>query len=807
MNVADKNTKKLIANSQISRELSQLFTNIDILGNTFYGRDDFLKSKGHNIIAIADDIATRSTDPALKSSIVDLHHTFHKFFRQCVIVNKVIYDTEAIANGAHNDVTKLEDIISELLLKFTLEGKSTSFIEQQLALSVGYRESILEIEKLHAKLGYDHYAKKLEYHSHPIVIAIDDLLLRLQTINASIPIIAQQGQQISNRIQRYKETTLELHSVLAELKKNKAALHHSKDLSITVMENVERSITDSTHLTRNDIEKIVLMSCLTIFFFSSIVIALLVFSSRYMLMFIINKPIEAILTGIESFRQGQLDSKICLNRNDEWGAIEESFNKMAADLRQSYTALEESETRFRELSKLLPQIVFETDKHANLTFFNEIAYRITGYSEEDLSHGVNALQLLVPEDCERAAKIFNAIIQGGPTSSDNEYSVMGKNGSHIPVLIYSNPITHDGEIVGVRGIVVDISERKLVEEATRESETFLDSVIENIPNMIFVKDAHDLTFVRLNRAGEELLGYPKEDFIGKNDFDFFPKEEAEFFTVKDREVLNNKHMLDIPEEFIETKSKGSRILHTKKIPVLTEDGNPRFLLGISEDITERKHAEEKLKEYANTQTILLREVNHRVTNNLTAIISMFHMAEDRAKEQRMTTEISLLQEVAGRVKGLLTVHSLLSATGWQPLSLSSLCEKITKDVFKGTLGTRKHKIEISGTAVYVDSDQAHQLTLVLNELATNSIKYALSENEYAYVDIDISTQDDSVRLSYRDNGAGFPATILEGKIPKACMGLNLIRGIVERSLRGKLEVCNNNGAQTVITFPAMDDTT
>jgi two-component system, chemotaxis family, sensor kinase Cph1 len=135
---------------------------------------------------------------------------------------------------------------------------------------------------------------------------------------------------------------------------------------------------------------------------------------------------------------------------------------------------------------------------------------------------------------------------------------------------------------------------KLALYKNRMEKEFLESIIENIPNMIFIKSADELNFEMINKAGEKLLGHSKEELLGKNDYDFFPKDEADFFTEKDREVLNNKRLLDIPEETINTKNLGQRILHTKKIPLLDSDGNPQYLLGISEDVTELKLAENSL---------------------------------------------------------------------------------------------------------------------------------------------------------------------------------------------------------------------
>ncbi len=153
-------------------------------------------------------------------------------------------------------------------------------------------------------------------------------------------------------------------------------------------------------------------------------------------------------------------------------------------------------------------------------------------------------------------------------------------------------------ILGNEELREQIDERIRIERELRQANTFLDSVIENIPNMLFIKDASELRFVRFNRAGEDLLGYKREDLLGKNDFSFFAKNEADFFIEKDREALRSQVMLEIQEETIHTQKKGVRILHTKKIPILDSQGKPSYLLGISEDITEKIQTEHQLREFS-----------------------------------------------------------------------------------------------------------------------------------------------------------------------------------------------------------------
>ncbi len=129
----------------------------------------------------------------------------------------------------------------------------------------------------------------------------------------------------------------------------------------------------------------------------------------------------------------------------------------------------------------------------------------------------------------------------------------------------------------------------------RKNEEFLDNIVEHIPNMICVKNAGTLRFVRFNSAGERLLGYSRDELLGKTYYDIFPGETADRFCAQDRHVTENATLLDIPEETIVTKQNETRVLHTQKIPVTDSTGTVQYVLSISEDISERIAAEESIR--------------------------------------------------------------------------------------------------------------------------------------------------------------------------------------------------------------------
>ena len=131
-----------------------------------------------------------------------------------------------------------------------------------------------------------------------------------------------------------------------------------------------------------------------------------------------------------------------------------------------------------------------------------------------------------------------------------------------------------------------------------QSRTFMTEVVESMPAVVFVKQAHDHRYVLLNRAGEDLLGYSREDVVGRTDADLYDKDLAATYLARDREVIASGEVRIIEEDVIPRKDGSSVVLRTKKRAIMGPNGQPEFLIGVSEDISERKRAEAQIAKLA-----------------------------------------------------------------------------------------------------------------------------------------------------------------------------------------------------------------
>ncbi len=206
----------------------------------------------------------------------------------------------------------------------------------------------------------------------------------------------------------------------------------------------------------------------------------------------ITKPINNLTSDSERIASGELDHDMCLSdTSDEIGLLSRNFRAMRDSIRDKIEELEKrnrqlakevierkktaealkaSEIKFRDLSELLPQIIFETNAENNITYTNHYGIESLGYSQIDLDRGLPLSEILHPDDLAKSLENINKGISGEGLSESNEYRIIRKNGSSFDGLIYSALRIGDGSFSGVRGVLVDISERKNLENQLRQSQ-------------------------------------------------------------------------------------------------------------------------------------------------------------------------------------------------------------------------------------------------------------------------------------------------------------------------------------------------
>lgn len=273
-------------------------------------------------------------------------------------------------------------------------------------------------------------------------------------------------------------------------------------------------------------------------------------------------------------------------------------------LRAAEQERETSEAQLRLLMNATYEAIYGVDVNGDCTFVNPACLKMLGYTQEAELLGQNIYGLIHQQPGRQAIKSIkdssiNKVMQTEEGLHRDNEVIWRKEGSYFYAEYWMYPLFMDKICIGVVVTFIDITERCNSEHEIRELNELMSSIIENLPSILFVKDARTSCYVQWNKHAEEVIGFTKDQVIGKNYFDLFPESEADFFTEIDRRVLSKGQLIDIPEEVIQTKSKEVRTMHTKKIPIYDAEGQPRYLLGLSEDITRRKQTEKELGEYRN----------------------------------------------------------------------------------------------------------------------------------------------------------------------------------------------------------------
>ncbi|HUU30032.1 MAG TPA: PAS domain S-box protein [archaeon] len=251
--------------------------------------------------------------------------------------------------------------------------------------------------------------------------------------------------------------------------------------------------------------------------------------------------------------------------------------------------LKESEKKYRELYDNAPVGYHELDTKGNIVRVNQTDAELLGYSKEEMI-GRPIKEFIALEDREKSVKGLKLKIKSRKKIEPFERKMVCKDGRVIECLIAENLIIDDqGRVTGLRTTVRDITERKRAEEKLKISEDKYKTLVENIPQKIFLKDSASV-YVSCNQNYALDLKIKAEEIAGKTDFDFHPKELAEKYRADDKRVIETNKTEEIEEKYIQNGIEFW--VQTIKVPVKDEKGKPVGIMGIFWDITARKKAEE-----------------------------------------------------------------------------------------------------------------------------------------------------------------------------------------------------------------------
>jgi len=214
---------------------------------------------------------------------------------------------------------------------------------------------------------------------------------------------------------------------------------------------------------------------------------------------------------------------------------------------------------------------------------------------------------------------------------------------------------------------------------------------------------------------------------------------------------------------------------------------------------------EQTRQDAATKSTLLQEINHRVKNNLTAIIGLLYAEERYSAPETQPFFDATVERLTRRIQGLITVHHMLSASQWSPLSVSDLAHQVTQATLQTIPPPPNIAVDVSPSTAQVNAKQANSLALVLHELVTNAVKHAPPGRAQLHIAIQASQHGEMIKrhlvtLEFRDDGSGFPQEVLD--FERHSVGLYLIRRLVRIDLRGTLTLHNDDGAVITIRFNA-----
>jgi len=206
---------------------------------------------------------------------------------------------------------------------------------------------------------------------------------------------------------------------------------------------------------------------------------------------------------------------------------------------------------------------------------------------------------------------------------------------------------------------------------------------------------------------------------------------------------------------------------------------------------------EQAQKDTRTKSVLVDEINHRVKNNLSAIIGLLYAKQSSFESRKTINASQMIHDLITSIQGMATVHQLLSASEWAPVAVSDMAVQIIASVLNMTVA-EPVKFNVLPSGLTVGPEQANSIALIVNELTLNFSKHVVEFSPEAQIDVSITGDKDRIKFEFSDTGKGFPEAVLDGK--QYNTGLYLISEMVKRNLKGSLNLFNEKGAHISITF-------
>lgn len=350
---------------------------------------------------------------------------------------------------------------------------------------------------------------------------------------------------------------------------------------------------------------------------------------------------------------------------------------------------------------------------------------------------------------------------------------------------------------------------KQIERAKQEWEITVDS----LPELVCLLDQEG-RIIRANRTLERWQLGEVVTIHGSFIHQVFQSEWLQDWS-RLREILKEGQSIDT-----EVVDKGlNRQLYVRLQPILPytnwhNQATASFAAVIVRDITKRKQFEEllqrrnrelsmlydQLRQEAETKATLLQEVNHRVKNNLSAIVGLMYAEQHQVVQENQSLYLPIMKDLITRVQALATVHTLLSASEWQPLFLSELSEQIIHSTLRANVSDKAISVNVTPSSIRVNSDQAHNLALIINELTMNTLKQIQPQQKNLDIQVSITSDDDVVNFNYQDNITNIFGDQEIFSQTSLYVGFRIIQQIIRKNLHGKFFYYVDDERITTIQF-------